>query len=321
MEGSADVSTSPTQATAQPEAQEQTQEEASAGGEDPSGSSQDGSGPKTDQKSATEKRKLKFRAKVDGSEEDVELDEETIQRDYQKWRASEKKFQEAARKNEETKKYFEDLKKDKWKVFHDLGLDPHAEAESLLIEKMKLEMMSPAERRAYDLEKENMTYKERLQAAESREQERQAEFAKQKQEAVELQISADLGQEIVDAIKATGAKPSPRLVTRMAEHMLAKYSSTGEKLSAADALKFARRSLVDDASSYLADLPLDEVKKILPKTFLDGLRKSDVEAVLAQDPVGKVTQVAGKPQYIPKALKRGSTDQIFDNLFEKKFKR
>lgn len=319
MEGSADVSATPTAPEGQPEATAEAKEETSTESEAVPGTkaaSKDGKDPAT----PAEKRRIKFRAKVDGVEEEVDLDEDTIQRDYQKWRASQKKFEEAAQIRKETQEYFQELKKDKWKVFKDMGLDPVAAAEELLIERIKLDQMSPAERRAYDLEQENNRYKAELEQERSAKKQFEADIAKQKQEAVELQISADLGQEIVDAIKATGAKPSPRLVTRMAEHMLAHYTTNGTPLKAVDALKHARRTLVDDASSYLADLPLDEVKKILPKSFLDGLRKSDVEAVLAQDPVAKLTSGEPKQQQVRKALKRGNTDQIFDNLFEKRFK-
>lgn len=320
MEGSADVSASTPATTVQPEAQTEVETEASEGGEDPSGGTTDGKGPESVKKPVTEARKLKWRAKVDGAEEDVEVDEETIKRDYQKWKASEKKFQEAAQIRKETEDYFKELKKDKWKVFKDMGLDPVSAAEELLIERIKMEQMTPAERRAYDLEQENRQYKAELEQERSAKKEYEASIAKQKQEAVELQLSADLGAEFVDAIKATGVKPSPRLVTRMAEHMLANYNSTGKKMAAKDALMHARRTLADDAASYLESLSLDEVKKTLSKPFLDGLRKSDVEAVLAQDPVGK-SQVETKQQQVPKALKRGSTDQIFDNLFEKSLKR
>lgn len=314
MEGSADVSTSTPTTEVQSEVKSEATEETGKGTKAVREPGTDGKAPE----GTPEKRSLKWRAKVDGSEEDVELDEETIKREYQKWKASDKNFREAAKMRKEAEDRLSQYKKDRWKLFKDDGLDPYQEAENLLIDKIKMEQMSPAERRAYELEQENAQYKARLEAAEFEKRQHAEALAKQEREAIELQHGAQLGNEIVDAIKATGLKPSPRLVARAAEHMLAKYSSTGEKLAAKDALRYAQKSLADDAANYLAMMDPAEAKKILPKSFMDGFRKSDVEEALAQDPVARTRSET--PRQVRKELKRGTTDQIFDNLFEKKFK-
>lgn len=284
--------------------------------------------PASEQKAAQEAAKLRFKAKIEGHEEEVELDEDTVKRDYQKWRAADKRFQDAAKMMKElgaTKAEIEAFKKDPWGALRAAGQDPEELATQLLLQKLEWEDLSPAERRAIEAERE----RDELKSDKEKREEAERERVQRERDA---QAAQEIDEEIGAALKAMGRRPTPRLIARVAETLIAeherqiapliaKYGDSKripdeayqalKRLPASEAVSRVHREYLSDISEYLGELPIDEVAKLLPKKLLDGLRERDVKAVLSQDPIGsrKIVRKSDAPSR--EKPRRLSTEEWF----------
>lgn len=309
---------------------------ASAGGTSPSAvgetggaeAQQQAAGQTSEQKAAQQAARLRFKAKIDGQEEDVELDEDTVKRDYQKWRAADKKFQDAARMMKEmgaTKAEIEAFKKDPWAAVKAAGQDPYKLAEALLLEKIEYDDLSPAERRAMELERE-------LNERKARDEEREKSAKEREREERDSQAAQEIDEEIGAALKAMGRRPTPRLIARVAETLIAEHerqiapliAKFGDvekipehaylalkRLPASEAVSRVHKEYLSDITEFLGEMPIDEVAKLLPKKLLDGLREREVKAVLSQDPAGSRKIVRSEPQPARGAPKRMTSEEFF----------
>lgn len=272
-------------------------------------------------------RKLKHKVRVEDKDDEVDYDE--LVRGYQKARASDQRFQTAKQMMREV----EAFKKDPFAALKSAGVDKaqiKQMAEQLLLEEIEWEALSPAEQRAIKAEHEAKSVKEEL------EKRTKAEKAKER-EAAETQAVAEIDEEIGQALKAMGRRPTPRLVARITETLIADYErqlqalraehgeelpedaySRLQRMPADRAVKHVQREYVSDIAEYLASLPIDEVRKVLPKELLDGLRQADVAQVLAQDPAGSRKPKAEQPpRQSREKAKRMSSDEYFKKLEEK----
>lgn len=244
-------------------------------------------------------RKMKHRIKVD--QEELELDYDDLIREAQKGRSADKRFKEAAAARKEAESFLSDP----WGYLKQKGKDPYEVAESLLLEKIKWESLSEEQQEALraKMEAEELRrWKEDREKADS-----EAERSK-----ISQQAALEIDRDIATALKSTGRKPTPRLIARIAENMIAHLSKDGARVSAKDVLGKVQSEYREDLREYLAHMTPDQLREVLPKDLLDGLRKADVEKVLASDPArSKRRIVSTEPQQGIKPKKAMSWDEVF----------
>ena len=276
--------------------------------------------------------------KVNGKDVEVDLsDEKYLDTLVSKGLGSDERFREAKGLMDQLEKRFGKLpeyqKNPFWKVIAD-GADPLEVAEALLLEKIRWEEMSAEEREYHETKRERDQLKADREKAEKAERERAKAEASSK-------AAKEIDDEVTTALKALGRKPTPRLIARVAETLLAEYDrqlapllekfgdmdkipevafQAIKALPAGEAVGRVHKEYLGDIAEYLTALPIDEVKKLLPKDLLDGLRKADVDAVLAQDPVGsRRTRDESRPVVVRKQppKQRQTTEEFFKSLEKK----
>jgi len=252
----------------------------------------------------------KIKVKVDGTEEEIDLD--TVKRDYQKYRSADKRFQEAASLRKAHEAEAKAIEKAKTGDFSELvkvaGDDKaRAWAENYLLEFLEYQQLSPEQ-------KENRTLKQQLadkEAAEKsfKEQQEQTQLAQLQQQAAE-----EIDNELSEVIKAAGVRPTPRMIARIAETMLASLvDETKPRMAAGDALKKTVSEMELELDDYLANMPVEKLIAKLPKKLRDELRRSEVDQVMSQAPQ-KARMKAAEDTGPIKSRKSMSTDDFFKNL-------
>lgn len=224
---------------------------------------------------------VKHRIKVDGQEQDVDHDQ--VLRDYQTKVASDKRFQEAATKEKEAKQILSALESGDFKfVESKLGKQKTKELlENYLIDDLEYQQLSPAEKRALELENENKTLKQK------QEDEKKSQEEKEYQATLE-RAHRDLDTEVHQALQSLGKKPTPRMAMRVVDEMLIRQK---QKISAKDASGYALKGIHDDIKEYLPGLSVEELRQVLPQDVIDRLREDEVQKV-----TGQLSQRRAKPQ-------------------------
>ena len=276
----------------------------------------------------------KHRVKIGGQEKEIDYDD--LVTDYQTRQSADAKFREAAKVMREagaTKAEIAAFKKNPIAALKEAGANPtqiRQFAEDYLLDHLEYEQLDPAERRAREAE-------DRAKKAEDE----TGKFKKSQEAQLRAQRETKAVQEIDDeigeALKALGRKPTPRLIARVAEQLIADFEAKLAPLSAeygddvpddvmermgrmpaGDAVKRVQQEYVQDIVEFLGSMSAAEARKILPKNFLDGLRQADVDDVLSQDPVGsrKPRNTEAAPARREKS-KRMSSDSFFKNLDKK----
>lgn len=236
-----------------------------AGGETTEGTEGEGAAGTSPDDAAAEAFLRKFKVKVDG--EELEVDEQTLLKDYELKQASHKRMEEAARlrkqaqeESSQIKALLAQAKEDPSVVLKALGLEPRQWAESLLTKQLELELLSPEERELRELRE----FKKRQEDERTQiEQER----AKKKQQELTLQAEAEIESEVVDALKASGLKPTPRTVARVAEIILASLEAEGPRIKATDALTRLQREYRADVVDHLESLEPATIEKEFPSLY------------------------------------------------------
>lgn len=247
----------------------------------------------------------KHRLKID--QEELELDYDDLIKAAQKGRSADKRFKEAAAH----KKDVDSFLSDPWGYLKKNGKDPYELAESLLLEKLRYEDMTDEQREALHAKIELAELKEEKEGRDKSEKDRQL---------ADIQAKAvrEIDEDIFDALKSTGRKPTPRLIARIAENLMAHLNKGGERVSAKDILGSVQKEYVSDISEYLSQMTPHELRQVLPKDVLDALRQADVDQARSSDPArSKRRIVPGEPHEGFKPKKRMSSDDYFAQLDKK----
>lgn len=266
-----------------------------------------------DESQAPDFRTMRHKVKVDGQE--VEASYDDLVRSYQKGSSADRRFQEAAKLKsqfEGVAKTFDEFKQGKLDKLLEFVPEDQARQwmENYLIKYIEHQQLPEGDRRALKLEADLKVKEAELKKLTDKATEGERAQA-------ESQAFKEIDEEISEAVKTIGRKATPRLIARIAEDMLANLDATGSKLSAKDAVTRSLRDVHNDIAEYLPTLPIEELRKILPKQVLDGLRKADVDEVMSQDPMQRSRQKTEPTKLIRKDEKRGSTEDIFKNLEKK----
>lgn len=254
----------------------------------------------------------KYRVKVEGQE--LEVPEDELIRDYELRRASHMRMQKATEMEKALREEMASSLSDPLKLFQKKGVDPVKWAEDLLLQKLERESWSPEKRELHDAQEQLRQLKEREKAQEEA-------LAKQQQEALTYKAIQEIDGEIGEVLKATGLKPTPRVVARIAEIMLAHLDSAdGERLSADKAYGLVKNEMTTEIGEYLGSLPPDQLMQSLPKSVLDAIRKHELDKVRST-PLRHASKSEGpSTARAPRSKKATSTDDFFARL-EKKLKR
>lgn len=257
---------------------------------------------------------------INGKEREVSLDE--VLRDYQKYQAADERFAQASKIRKGVDTILEKVKKAE--TIEDLAdLIPKDQfrklAEKMFLEEMEWEQLPEAEKKARALEKRAALAENRLKSIEE-------EKANQARQYMRERAHKEIDEEIAEAFKTSGLNPTPERVIRVAQLMLASLGKPKEgeapkpRMRASDALNRVLEGLWGEASDLLSAGELDQIRKRLPKKFLDGLRKSDVEAARSQDVILRKQPNLPKNESSPTRTKqkRMKTDDWFSQM-EKKF--
>ena len=283
--------------------------------------------PKAPEAPSTRTKKYK----VNGKEVEIDLSDETrLDILVSKGLGADERFREAKKMMDSIESKYGKMpewqKNPFWKVIAE-GADPTEVAEQLLLEKIKWEEMTDEQR---EFEK---TKRERDQLKSEREKAQEAEREKAQTEA-RAKAAKEIDDEVTTALKALGRKPTPRLIARIAETLIAEHErqiaplvrqygdldkipdsafQAVKNLPASEAVGRVHKEYLSDIAEYLGALPIDEVEKLLPKQILDGLRQSQVQRVLSQDPMGsrKPRDPSSTPQTRQPAKKRMTTEEYF----------
>lgn len=207
----------------------------------------------------------KFRVKIDGK--DVEVDEQTLLNDYQLSKASYARMQQAAELRREAEDQIAQIrelaaqtKQDPRTLFKALGLDARAFAEALLTEELENELLTDEERELRDLR----AWKQR--------QETDTQTKKQKDEqaaaeALTHEAAVEIELEILDALKTSGIKATPRTVARVAEMILASLESEGPRMKASDALARLTPEYRADVAELLEAQDPETIERDYPSLY------------------------------------------------------
>lgn len=214
----------------------------------------------------------KFKPKVDGKE--VEVDEATLLKDYELRQASHKRMEEASRLRKEAeteraqlKALLAQAKEDPRVLFQALGLEARPWAERLLTEQLELDLLSPEEKELRELRA--------FKAAQEAERVKKAKEDEEAQKsALAEQAGLEIESEVVDALKNSGLKPTPRTVARVAEMILASLEGEGPRMKATDALERLQREYRSDVADHLESMDPETLAVEYPSLYQKILEHS-----------------------------------------------
>lgn len=253
----------------------------------PSSSVSNGQAAKTDTPTPAEVRKLKV--KLAGGEQEIP-ESEVIAR-YQKEHVAEKKFEEAAKLHKQAEAIFVALhngdpapllklpKEARQKLLRSLAkTDPEsAQAiEEYIIEELRYEKMSPAQREAHE-------NKLRLQEYE----EQRAQQEKQTKAAERQRRNDYFNQNIPLALKDAGIAATPYAQSRMAFH-IQRALKVGENITWQQATDRVREEYDQEETGRYEALEGDHLVGHLKKLKLAALSPEHLEALLGEETIGRL---------------------------------
>jgi hypothetical protein len=222
----------------------------------------------------------KYRVKVDGKEIEVSTDE--LLRGYSHAAAANKRLAEAAQERKKSTELAQRANQvlsrlesgDVGFLVEKLGPQKARQAfEDFLLAQMEYDQLPDSEKRARELEK-------KLRAIEDEKKKSAEEHEQREYQRTLEQAQADIDRDVGDALQKLGKKPTPRLVIRVIDEMMAHMGVKDSPLPADKAVEMARQGIYADIAEYVSDMSPEEAFKVLPKPFLDRLRQHEVTKVL-----------------------------------------
>lgn len=259
---------------------------------------------------------LKRKIKVNGEEREITADQAI--RDYQKYLAADEKFRSAAEMNKKAKSILEKyggieeaFNSGKFDVLlNRIPKDKLQEmAEDIVWEKMQYEQLSPEEKRIKELEA-------KVSEREKADKEAKEEAEKERQATLNAQAVRYIDEQISNTFKDLGVKPTPRLVARMAQHMLAALDTEGSLLDGKSAYTRSRYDLRQDVPEYLSSLDTKELLDVLPKEVVNAIRKHSVDEVVSQARPARQNKDDNFKTTNRKSKLKMSTDDFFKKMDE-----
>jgi len=267
--------------------------EVAKGGDNPSESSKEAS------KKEVAEKLSKHKLTIDGKEEEVDLDE--LKAGYSKAKAATERFQKAAEERkaaekdrQEAKAMLDRMKSNPWEVMKELGLDPRTTSEDYLIEQLKLDALTPEQKKAMELERRVKAYedKEASAAADAEAKAKKDKEAKEREEIAvrSQQIAKEYEEQFLEALTGSTLPKKPGVVKKIAEKMF-QASEEGYEMSVKQAIKLVEKEIKEYQKAFIDDLDEEALAAFLGENNLKKVRKRDVSNL--KNPVPKAES---KPQ-------------------------
>lgn len=268
--------------------------------------------------SVAEKEFKKWKLNVYGKEEEV--DEPELVRRAQKASAADQRFQKASEIEKSYLGMVEEFKANPKKIFEVMGTDAHQWAEQLLIEKMRYDTASPEQKQLWDLQKENMTLKQRQELAEAERKAEQEAASAAQYNAVKSREAESIDNGVANAVREAGfKKPTPAIVRKVAQKMLAHHhANDGELLDPKAAMQQVLADMRDEAVEVFGGMPEEEYEKYLPKEFTEKLRKHFISQVQSS-PVTPRQRSSDATSSASSGKRVTSSTDTFFKLLDKKY--
>lgn len=265
---------------------------------------------KPDADAAPDFRKHKHKLKVNDREE--ELDYDTVLKLAQKGKGADDVFRKTAAKEKQLAALLDKAKAGDLDWLEEIaGSDQlNKWAEKKLLKLIELNEMSPEKRELMEERARRAKLEKDLQSRDEKEKWSQSA-------ALREQAHQEIDTKIDTAFKAAKLPLTPGRLERVAQLMDASLSTEGTLLDPAKALVIVQKQMISDTVELLESMPFEELRKHLPKKFLDAVRRGDIEDVRAQDPLRtRPTRNAADPtrRASDAKNKRMSTDDFFNKL-------
>lgn len=254
--------------------------------------------------------KKKYKLKVYENEE--EYDEDEVLKMAQKVRAADFKFQKAAELDKARAAWLESVKGNPWDVFDKLGLDADELAERRLAEKLRLQMMSPEQKEAYEAKLERDRLKKQLEETERARKEEKESLEKDEYERLKSQYAQELDSNLPKVFKELGIAATPRRIARAIEFIEAHASTHGKVPDFKQAISMAEKDLEKDFEEFLPKMSVDQLMKMLPREVRDAIRKYELDELKQQNPLRTKDRPTATPQKRVSKAVRMSSDEWFE---------
>ena len=248
-----------------------------------------GEGPLT----AALKRRVKYKDVDDhGNEVDreEELDIDSIAAGYQNARSSTARYKAAAAKERRLEQQIRDLNAElsdpmrAMEVLRRAGHDPDKLAEARVVELLRREMMSPAERRKLELEQEVQQLEAHRNAI--AEQQRQAHLSRATAQAHQRILA-----EMKPAISAAGLPQTDRAVERVAT-VMHQAMVDGYDLTAVEAARIVRQEYEAELRGITSAAEGQQLAALLGDETLNKVRRADLARVQKGPPTAQTQRQA-----------------------------
>lgn len=253
----------------------------------------------------------KHKLKIYNQEREVDYDD--LLGLAQKGEAADIKFQEASKLMKEV----ESFRSNPFAALKESGATKQQIADfaaKILEEQLQYDGLSESEKRALQLEEENKSYKQKLEEQEKARTEYEQKIAEQR--AVQ-----EIDTQLEKVLSNLGRKPTPKLVARIAEQMLAHLDSTDgqETLDAQGALERADHYFQQELEDYYESVSAEDLWSNIPEKAQKGIKKFLVQQAKESDPMG-VQWKEDNVKKMPTSEKKGKpqgTDDWFNKIEQK----
>lgn len=245
----------------------------------------------------------KMKLKIDGK--DQEYDEPEVIRLAQQGKAAQQRFQEAAKMRKEAEDMIGLIKRDPIAVMNDprIGVNFRELAEKYLSEQLKLEMMTPEQKKYHEAE-------QKLKGYQDQEKAQKAQVENQQMQQLQDHYANEFSNTITDALKTQGVPKSPNTVKRMAA-LMSKSLENGLDLPPAQIAKLVREEYLSEIKELFGSSDEDTLLGLLGDETANKIRKADLKRLKGPSQTQQQSNRSAKPQT---SAKQQSPDDFFANL-------
>lgn len=193
---------------------------------------------------------------------------EYFRNELQKSRASQKSFQEKSQLESQVKDFVAALKGNTKATLQQMGIDPKAFAAAVLEEELKLQQMSPEQRKQQELEA-------KIKELEDRDKKQKDEFNKKEFER-QTQIEYEkIDTQMTKALESTDLPKTPYSVKRLAHYMQLGLNN-GLSLSVDELVPIVRAEIQSEMQELINALGEDKAENFIGKDILNKIRKKNI---------------------------------------------
>lgn len=223
---------------------------------------------------------------------------------------------EAGKTKKQIDMFFQELRSNPMSVLLDptLGIDFDQLAEDRIIEKLQWEQMSPAERKAAELE-------DKLKRYEMDQQRSQQAQQRQQYEQETEHYANTYAQQAVSAIQSVGLPETEYVFQRVINHMSNQYRQTGQDPSAEQAIAQVQKEVQELASHLGKTMTPEQIAQVFGDDGRKKLREYEIKTVKSNRPPprdaipgNKSAGSKPKKKYLAKDEFRAMLDKRYGSL-------